>query len=78
VGEIGGVDLFQQVNNCICPVIGRVLEPDVEVPNDNGGAVCGACLPCHSKIIHPHCTVGGDVDPHDVIPLVACEELEGQ
>jgi hypothetical protein len=78
VGEIGGIDLFQKVDICIRPVIGGVLKLDVEVPVDEGGAVCRARLPCHSKISHPHCTVGGDVDPHDVIPLIARDELEGQ
>ncbi len=77
VGEISDVDLIQQVNNSIPPVIGGVLKMDVEVPDNKGGAVCRARLPCHSEIFHPGCTVGGDVDPHDVIPLVAHDELEG-
>jgi hypothetical protein len=75
--DIGGVDLLQQVDNSICPVVGRVLKPNVEVPDDKGGAVCGARLPCHSEIVHPRRTVSGDVDPHDVVPLVALDELEG-
>ncbi len=75
--EIGDVDLVQQVDNSIHPVIGGVLKPDVEVPDNEGGAVCKACLPCHSEIFHPCHTVGGDVDLHDVIPLVAHDELEG-
>jgi hypothetical protein len=76
-GEIGGVDICQQVNNCINLVVSMVLEPDIGVPNDKRGAVCGACLPCHSEIVHPPCTVGGDVDPHDLVPLVARDKLEG-
>jgi hypothetical protein len=76
-GEIGDVDLVQQVNDSIRPVVGGVLKPDVEVPNNKGGAVCGARLPCHSEIFHPRRTVGGDVDLHDVIPLVAHDKLEG-
>ncbi len=75
--DIGGVDLLQQVDNSICPVVGGVLEPDVEVPDNKGGAVCRARLPCHSEIVHPRCTVGGDVDPHDIVPLVARDKLEG-
>jgi hypothetical protein len=77
VREIGGVDLLQQVNDSIRPVVGRVLKPNDEVPNNKGGAVCEACLTCHSEIVHPRRTVGGDVDPHDVVPLVARDELEG-
>jgi hypothetical protein len=76
-GEIGDVDLVQQVKDSIRPVIDEVLKPDIEVPDNKGGAVCGARLPCHSEIFHPRRTVGGDVDPHDVIPLVARDELEG-
>jgi hypothetical protein len=76
-GEIGGVDLLQQVNNSIRPFVGGVLKPNVEIPNNEGGAVCGAPLPCHSEIVHPRHTVGGDVDPHDVVPLVARNKLEG-
>jgi hypothetical protein len=77
VREIGCVDLLQQVDDSIRSVIGGVLKPNVEVPDDKGGAVCGAHLSCHSEIVHPRCTVGGDVDPHDVVPLVAHDELEG-
>jgi hypothetical protein len=76
-GEISGVDLLQQLNNCLCPVVDRVLKPDVEVPDNKGGAVCGVGLPCHSEIVHPHRTVGRDVDPHEVEPLVTRDELEG-
>ncbi len=75
--EIRGVDLLQQVDDSIRPVVGRVLKPNVEVPNDEGGAVCRACLPCHSEIDHPRRTVGEDVDPHDVVPLVARDKFEG-
>jgi hypothetical protein len=53
VGEIGSVDLLQQVDNSIRPVIGRVLKPNVEIPDNEGGAVCGARLPCNSEIVHP-------------------------
>jgi hypothetical protein len=76
LGEISDVDLFQQVNNSVRPVIGRVLKTDVEVPHNKGGAVNRACLPCHSKIIQPCSTVGGDVDPNDVEPLFANNKLE--
>ncbi len=75
--EIGGVDLLQQVEDSIRPVIGGVLKPNVEVPNNKGGAACGAHLPCHSEIIHPRGTVVGDLDPHEVVPLVAHDKLEG-
>ncbi len=76
--EIGDIELFQQVNDSIRPVVGRVLEADVEVPHNVGGAVGEACLPCHLEIIHPHCTVGGNVNPYDVEPLIASDKLEGQ
>jgi hypothetical protein len=76
--EIGVIDLLQQVDNCIRPVVGGVLKPIVEVPNNKGDAVYGAHLPCHLEIAHPCCTVWGDADFHDVIPLVACDKLEGQ
>ncbi len=59
MGEIGGVDLFQQVNDSIRPVVGGVLKPNVEISDNKGGAVCGACLPFHSEIVHPQRTVGG-------------------
>ena len=42
-----------------------------------GGEVCEARLTCHLEIVYLHCTVGGDVDLHDVEPLVARDELEG-
>ncbi len=79
MGEIGGVDLLQQVDDNIHPVVGGVLKPNVEIPNNEGGGGCSlrAHLPCHSKIVHPCCTVEGDVDPHDLVPLVAHDKLEG-
>ncbi len=78
-GDIDDVDLLQQVDDCICTVISGVLKPDVEVPNNRGGAVCGARLSCHSEIIHPCRTAGRDVDvdPHEVESLVARGKLEG-
>jgi hypothetical protein len=76
--EIGDVDFLWQLNDSICPVVTGVLKTDVEVPHNKGGAVGRARLPCHSKIIHPHCTVGGDIDPHDVELLIASNKLEGQ
>jgi hypothetical protein len=75
--EISGVDLLQQVNNSICPVVGGVLKLNAEISNNKRGVVRGSRLPCHSEIVHPQSTVGGDVDPHDVVPLVACDELKG-
>jgi hypothetical protein len=72
-GEIGDVDLFQQVGNSIRPVVGGVLKTDVEVPHNKGVAVGGARLSCHSKIVHPHCIGGGEVDLHDIEPLVASD-----
>ncbi len=64
VREIGGVDLLQQVDDSICPVVGRVLKPNIEVPDSKGGAICGAHLPCHSEIVHPrHTVVGGCRSP---------------
>jgi hypothetical protein len=39
MGEIGGVDLLQQVDDSIHPVVGGVLKPNVEIPNNEGGGV---------------------------------------
>ncbi len=78
MGEILDIDLFQQVDDCIYPVVSKIFKTDVEVPNNKGGAVYRARLPCHSEIVHPHRTVGGGVDPHDIEPLVAHDKLEGQ
>jgi hypothetical protein len=54
------------------------VQVNIEVTEEEGGAIHGAGGPCGAEIIHPHGVAGGDVHSHHKEAPASGEELEHQ